>query len=164
MIETWEVCEGYPDYAVSDFGRLEDLDKRHIVPTRTNQQGLVMATIRDESYLQRTRMVALLVAKAFVSNPVPKHFDSVIHLNGDRTDCRASNLMWRSRPFALRYHEMFNNEPYRVSVERSDTGEFFYSLRELCTTYGLIESHARMNMYNGDACFPYSWTIREVKV
>lgn len=162
MQEVWEVCQDYPDYAISNFGRVEDLERRHIVPSRTNAQGLLMVTIRDTEFRQRTRMVALLVAKLFVPNQNEKHFDSVIHLNGDRTDCRYFNLMWRSRPFALQYHDMFNQEPYRLSVRRSDTGEYFYSLRELCQKYGLIEKLARMSMRNNEPCFPYGWKVEEV--
>jgi hypothetical protein len=121
-----------------------------------------MVTVRSSRGRQATRSVALLVAKAFVHQP-RDYFDSVIHLNGDRSDCRAMNLMWRSRPFALRYHAMFDDEPYRVSVYIPELDEFYYSLREACTRYGLIEGLAYQNLFNKEPCFPYNWVLEEVQ-
>lgn len=161
MNEQWEVCEDFPDFGVSNLGFIEDIERSRLVPTRVNQQGILMVTIKDPTGKQFTRSVALLVARAFVTKP-NKHFDSIIHLNGERTDCRAFNLMWRSRPFALRYHDMFNHAPYRVSVHIPQTDEYFYSLREACTTYGLVEEIAFHSMYNNEPCFPYGWTLKEV--
>lgn len=157
--EIWEVVEEFPNNAVSNFGRVEDIDKKRLVPTRLNKQGFVIVTVRDDMNRQHTRSVALLVAHAFVPSQDVTYFNSVIHLNGDREDCRAMNLMWRTRAMALRYHRMFEEEPLRVSVRIPETGEWFSSLRELCTTYGLVEDIAYSQMGNGTPCWPYDWHI-----
>lgn len=161
MDEKWEVCEDFPEFAVSNLGRVQDLEKDRFVPARLNKQNLLMVTLRD-GWTQKTRMVALLVARAFMPPSRIPYFTSIIHLNGDRADCRVFNLMWRSRPFALQYHAMFNDEPYRVSVRIPRKDEYYYSLREACTKYGLIESLAYQQICNGEPCFPYTWKMERI--
>lgn len=158
MDEKWEVCEDFQEFSVSTLGRVRDLEKDKFVPSRLNRQGLLMVTLRDD-WTQKTRMVALLVAKAFIPPHPIEYFTSVIHLNGDRSDCRAMNLMWRSRPYALQYHAMFNDEPFRESVYIPQKDEFYYSLREACVKYGLIERVAHQQMCNGERIFPYNWDL-----
>lgn len=160
MDNDWCEIEGFPGWLVDDLGNVMNEWTNRVMRTRPNRQGIMMVGLQLDGE-QYTRSVALLVAKAFVRNVNPRHFDSIIYLNGDRSDCRAMNLMWRSRPFALRYHRMFDREPYRVSVQIPATGEFFYSLRELCTKYGLVESMTYNNMINRQACFPYPWLVEE---
>lgn len=157
----WRDIEDFPGWLVDDLGNVMNEWTSRILRLRPNRQGIVMVNVQRDGVLF-TRSVSLLVARAFVENPNPRRFDSIIYLNGDRSDCRAVNLMWRSRPFALRYHRMFDREPYRVSVRIPATGEFFYSLRELCTTYGLIESTTMTNLINQESCYPYPWMIEEV--
>lgn len=161
MQEIWEPVEESQGYAVSNYGRIEDLDHGRVIHTRPNAQGFMMVTLRNDAGGQITRSVALLVARAFLEQP-HRWFTSIIHLNGDRSDCRAMNLMWRSRPFVLRYHQMFEEEPIRLAVQIRETGEYFGSLRELCTTYGLIERMTYNNAVNGEPCFPYGWSIEVV--
>lgn len=161
MQEVWEVCDEFPDFAVSDYGRVINTINQRQVPIRVNQQGLSMVTVKDPMGHQFTRCVSLLVARCFVEVPNP-WFTSVIHLNGERTDCRATNLMWRSRPFSLQYHRMFEELPLRVAAAIRETGEAFNSLRELCTTYGLIERLVYNYLDKEDNCFPYNWHIVRV--
>lgn len=163
MQERWKICEDFASFAISNFGRVEDRIRSKLIPTRTNKQGFLMVTVHD-GVRQHTRSVGLLAAKAFVPLTRLKHFTSIIHLNGDRLDCRAMNLMWRSRPYAMRYHSMFEEEPYRVSVKIPETGEFFNSLRDACTTYGLIESVAYEDLVNGRQVFPYTFTMEKIDI
>lgn len=156
----WQEIADFPGWLVDDQGRVMNEWTGRIMRHRSNLQGISMVNIQKDGSLY-TRSVGLLVAKAFVHNMNPRHFDSIIYLNGDRGDCRALNLAWRSRPFSLRYHRMFDHDPYRLSVRIPSTGEVFHSLRELCTTYGLIEQIAYSNMINRESCFPYNWMIEE---
>lgn len=161
--ETWDEIDEHLAYAVSNCGRVMDLDRERQVPVRQNAQGFSMVTIRDLSFQQRTRSVAMLVAQTFLPAPRNEAYNSVIHLNGDRMDCRASNLMWRPRWFAIRYHKMFDDLPTRVSVWIPATGETFASLRELCTTYGLIEDYTYTDMNNRMGVFHYGFLIERYR-
>lgn len=163
MREIWEPIEENEEFIVSNLGRIEDLERSRYIPTRRNREGFIMVTLRTIEHGQMTRSVASLVAHAFVERPLPD-FNTVIHLNGDREDCRAMNLMWRSRPFAQRYHQQFNRPAVRVAVYIPELDEAFPSLREACTTYGLLEDMIyNTRLGHNLPCFPYSWTIERLE-
>lgn len=157
----WQEVEEFPGYLVDAWGNIMNEWSNRPLRTRVNREGFAMVGMMLDGK-QYTRSLASIVARAFVHNQIPDHFTSVIHLNGERTDCRALNLMWRSRPFAIRYHDMFDQPPYRVSVQIPALNEYYYSLREACTTHGLIEQVAYVNMQNREPCFPYPWIIEKV--
>jgi hypothetical protein len=156
-VTEWREILDFPGYLVSEFGTVQYEPKHQYIKTRTNQQGFSMVGMTREGR-QQVRSVGKLVAQAFVD---PEHhtFNTIIHLNGDRADCRAFNLKWRSRPFAIQYHRMFETLPIRMGVYIPYTGERFYSLREACTKYGMIESIAYRSIMNKEPTFPYGWLL-----
>lgn len=160
MLE-WRDVEDFPDIAVSEFGHILNTKHDRMNASRVNQQGIVMVGIMRD-HKQHTRSVAHLVAKAFVK-PMSPRFDTVIYLNGDREDCRAINLEWRTRPFAIAYHKMFNDEPQRLGVYIPRTGERFTSLRQACTTYGWVEKMASRAIFNREPIFPHGWILDEIQ-
>lgn len=62
--------------------------------------GVLYVDVSTPTQLDRPWVpVAILVARAFVPRPRPfyRHRE-VVHLDGDRKNCRASNLAWERRP------------------------------------------------------------------
>lgn len=163
MSQEWRDIEGFPGWAVSDEGVvMSDYTSRKMA-VGYNQQGIATVRIQQDGR-QHARSVALIVARAFLEDPPNAAYDSVIHLNGDKSDCRAINLMWRPRWFVINYHRMFNELPKRVGVHIPRLNRSFGSLREFCTTYGLIEKTTYINMINGEPCFHYGWIIERLEV
>lgn len=154
----WREVEGFPDWLVDDLGNVMNAWTSRIVSQRTNQQELKMVNLQLDGNI-RTRMVALIVARAYLDPPRNQAYNSVIHLNGDREDCRALNLMWRPRWYALQYHQMFDEDPIRIAVYIPKIDKVFHSLREFCTTYGLIERKTYVQLINRDPCFHYGWIV-----
>jgi len=133
-----------------------------LVQTRLNHQGIRMVSIVDESNKRKTRSVALFVARLYLRPPHNRFYNSVIHLNGDKSDCTALNLMWRPRWYAVNYHLMFLEEPIDISVEIKETGEVFGMLREACVKYGLNEQDVYMDLVTGGSCFHYGFRFQRV--
>lgn len=103
------------------------------------QQGHAKITLSRDGRLS-TRAVALLVAEAFLPKHELEHFDTPIHLNGDLMDCRAANLMWRPRWFAIRYHKQFYFDRFHLDQQHRVemvSGETYHSMKEACTTNGI---------------------------
>src|SRR5262245_2607454 len=98
--EMWAPIEDFPDYSVSNQGRIRSDRFDRVLAVSLTQYGLVQVGLR-RGHTQHNRSVPLLVAKAFVPE-VPGPFDTPINLNGDREDNRAANLKWRPRWFAIR--------------------------------------------------------------
>lgn len=161
--EEWSDIEEFPEYGVSSQGRVVNDATSRTMAINYNRQGIAMVKIQKNG-LQYTRSVALLVARAFLDEPKNSSYNSIIYLNGDHTDCRAMNLMWRPRWYALKYHQMFQEIPIRVGVYVPYLQRTFSSLRDFCTTYGLDERSTYVNLNNGDPCWHYGWLLERVPV
>lgn len=136
--ERWHELAEFPDYAVSDLGEIVNIKTGMPRKTSINQQGIVKISLYQGRELI-TRSVAVIVAEAFVEGQT-RFFNTPIHLDGDRENCAADNLMWRPRWFAVQYHRQFHEEAFHrmnVPIEELNTGAFYNSVYEACTTLGL---------------------------
>lgn len=107
MAENWVDIAGYEGlYQVSDMGRVRSLP--HYVEA-TRWDGITQRMLKKGKVLTPGKKGSItltkdkkrkgftlydLVAQAFVQNPYPDKYHSVIHINGNIKDCRASNLRW----------------------------------------------------------------------
>ena len=140
MQEEWRTIPAFPSYSVSNLGRirLDRLD-RILHPSRNQHGHLKVNLVKDGATY--TRHVNQLVGKAFNGEPTRHDFISIIHLDGDKTNCEASNLDWRPRYFAIKYHMQFENPNFRkarMGVENTKTGEQFKTIQEAVMHYGLL--------------------------
>jgi hypothetical protein len=110
MKEHWKTVEGFEAYEVSDLGNVKSLER---TVTRKNQFGTCGPMLVNERILKpnilrkgylvvrlykggkkgNDRLVHVLVARAFIPNPLG--LTQVNHL-GDNGDCRVCMLEWRS--------------------------------------------------------------------
>lgn len=92
-MEEWKIIEDYPDYMISNMGRVKSLkyNKERIrIPTKHKTGYLQIGLNNNNKYT--LHKVHRLVAQAFIPNPENKpHID---HINTDRTDNRVENLRW----------------------------------------------------------------------
>lgn len=159
-MESWKTVKGFPMYVISPEGILKNRANDREVKLRQNKQNFVMVNLTDEYRGRKTRSVALLVAETYLPPPKYESYNSIIHLDNDRTNCSANNLMWRPRWYAMLYRRMFEEQPVNTSVIIDETGEIFGTLREACMKYGLYDKHTYVDMLNGDRCFHYHYRFR----
>ena len=88
--EYWKDIAGYPNYSVSNLGRV-----------KSKKTGKLLKSYRTKGYLRvslyndagrKCKLVHRLVAEAFIPNPQNK--SDVNHINGCKTDANACNLEW----------------------------------------------------------------------
>lgn len=92
MMERWRTIQDFPQYRVSNLGRV-----RHgtlNLKLSAASDGYVRVSLSNGA-IRKQRNVHLLVARAFVLNPL--NLPTVNHRDTKRTNNRASNLEWRSR-------------------------------------------------------------------
>lgn len=139
MQEQWAELSEFDGFAVSNIGRVRNLKRDVILKPSRNGQGIAIVGLHKEGK-HTTRSVPLLVAENFVHNERPEVFNAPIQLDGNRMNCHFTNLMWRPRWFAVKYHQQFWNEHFRFStipLLLKNTGEIFCGWMDPCVKYGL---------------------------
>lgn len=89
----WKKIEGYEKYSVSDTGLVRNDVTGKILLPYTTKKGYLRLHL-TENGTTKNHLVHRLVAQAFIPNPC--NFDTVDHINGDKTDNRVENLQWLS--------------------------------------------------------------------
>jgi hypothetical protein len=162
-MEEWASLEsmGFPGYELSNMGEVRNSQSLRVLKMSPNQEGIVrVGLMRREEGRQVTVSVVRLVARMFVSGRSAT-FDTPIQLNGDRTDLRASNIMWRPRWFAIRYFQQFEESDvpfYGGKIFDLETNDVYDNSRDASTKNGLLERVVLESVFNGSPCFP-TWQI-----
>lgn len=159
----WKEIRDFPGYSVSSMGKVRNDSTDRIMALQINQHGVVHVGLFKEGR-QYKRGVALLVCQAFLPPPIPPTFDTPIHLDGDPTNNRIDNLMWRPRWFAVKYHQQFENPTVSFSgpIQDKRTGEVFNNSWHAATTFGLLEKEIFLATLNRTYVWPTYQEFREV--
>lgn len=100
-MEEWTAIEDFPDYEVSNRGRIRNASSGRVLGTYDNGHGVTQVVMRRGGRAH-ARAVHRLVASAFL-HPAP-HEDAVpMFINGDWSDIRPENLIWKPRWFAMKH-------------------------------------------------------------
>lgn len=106
MTERWKEIAGWPDYAVSDLGRVKRLTTRTCAKAgailkaawrggRGREKGYLAVDLSAPGVRKRTFSVHVLVAEAFLGERPARHVPN--HKDGDRANNAASNLEWATQ-------------------------------------------------------------------
>jgi hypothetical protein len=100
--EQWRPVVGFPDYMVSDQGRVKSLkfNREKILKQRIGTNGYPQVVLYKEGKFYR-KEVHRLVAEAFLGIPEDKL--EVNHRNGVKTDNSLENLEWLSHAENIRH-------------------------------------------------------------
>lgn len=141
-MERWKPVDGFENYHVSSHGRVTAASPRdRMLSPHRNQRG-ILSVILTKDGKQYRRSVAGLVARAFVpSSEYGELFDTPMHLDGDKDNCLYSNLVWRPRWFAIRYHRQFKDPvppAWLDPVVDLNSGITYDSLYTAAVTHGFL--------------------------
>lgn len=138
--EQWIIIQGFSRYAVSTHGRVKSIGHDRMLQANVNQRDMPMLFLVDDDGRRHTKLLPRLVAEHFIPRPEDR-FDTPINLNGDRRNCHVANLLWRTRPFAIRFHRQYNWDIFHGDETRLlllDTGEEFDTVRQPVRRFGLM--------------------------
>jgi hypothetical protein len=141
-MQDWLEIPDFPGYSVNSEGIVRNDSREKPLARMVNQQGVGYVCLVREG-VQHKRSVGQIVANVFLPPPPNRHFNTPIYLDGDKLNAAASNLMWRPKWFAMRYHKQFEyklpvgGKPI-VPVEEVSTLEQFSDIWIPVMLFGLI--------------------------
>ena len=148
MQERWETIEAFPLYKISDQGEVFSSLTEKVLCKSLTKQGHHKVQLMREG-IAYTRSVGALVAKTFLEPPPREDFTAIIHLNGDKIDCRAENLMWRPHYSAMAYHEQFMYPYFELTfthVRDIKTGREYRPIQKAVVEHGLLLKDIQISM------------------
>lgn len=151
----WVAVEDFPGYSVSPLGVVRKDSTGRVLHIRLNQYGVPYVGLM-RNWRQCIRSLPRLVAMAFIPQP-NEIFDTPINLNGDRTDCRVENLMWRPRWYAVYYNNQFTDRydnPINAPVRDTETDEEFPDSLAAACRFGLLEREVVLSILNYTLTWP----------
>jgi hypothetical protein len=154
--EKWLPIMEFENYAVSNLGRVCNLKRDSLMTITSNNQGIAKVGLQYPSGRLTSRSVAVLVAEAFLKRE-REAFNSPINRDGDRMNCRADNLLWRPRWFAVKFHRQFLSDVFRGESRpfmEVDTRERFTDFITPCVSYGLYYIDVILSYVNNQQVFP----------
>lgn len=167
--ERWIPIPGYPEYLISDLGRVYNRRTESVMADSRTLQGDRKVTLSSRGE-RVTRSVRVLVAEAFVAKPptppaahksaIP---NTVIVLDNNQANCASYNLAWRPRWFAHKYARQFQQshpELYYLQPTRNlRTGEVHANIVAAATDEGLLFNDVYKSISTGMVVYPTNSTF-----
>lgn len=153
--DEWVPVQGFLGYSVNPLGQVRNDSTGRVLHTRLNQYGVPYVGLTRE-WRQCIRSLPKLVASAFIPPPNDV-FDTPINLDGDRTNCRIDNLLWRPRWYAVYYVNQFKkryHNPIEAPIRVVDTEEEFPNSLAAACCYGLLEREVVLSILNRTLAWP----------
>lgn len=164
MDKHWKKIKGFPEYSVSTSGEIRNDARRKPVRTSLTKQGGVKVGLMSGGK-QFSRGVKNLVAEAFVPGK-SETMDTPMLLDGNQENLHVSNIVWRPRWFAWKYHRQFDMIKTYAGVgpiydRRS--GIRYEDIVEAGIVNGLLFNEINLSLLNHTPCFPnwlrFDWAV-----
>jgi hypothetical protein len=139
MRNEWRIIEDFPNYFVNPLADVMNARNESLIRPSVVNSG-VLSVVLFQGGIPHRRSLAKVVAETFVLKPTA-WCNTPIHLDGERGNCQARNLMWRPRHIAIRYHRQVETFPTLQNpkpIINLDTGEIFPTIQHVAVRYGLI--------------------------
>ena len=158
--EIWKTIEGYPNYQVSNKGRIKSIErkvksrygsiytrKEKILKPQKDKDGYLMVNLYKENKM-KTMKVHRLVAAAFVQNESLFNTD-INHKNEIKSDNRAENLEFCTREYNNNFgtrnernsKTSINDPKKSKAVICLETGVVYPSTKEVYRKLGFSYTH-----------------------
>ena len=156
LVEAWEIIEEFPDYAISNHGRVRSERTGRLLRISVGRGNHSSVGLMGLEPTNVRRSITRLVADHFMEPPPHPAFDTPIHLNGDIKDCHLYNLMWRPRWFAVKFHAQFREDKLIIpdSISDRDSGTIYDSPIHAAQSCGLLMDDIMDSLLEGMECWP----------
>jgi hypothetical protein len=161
MEEQWLPLKEFPGYSVSNLGQVMNDHRESPVKVSVTGHGVAKVGLMKGGK-QHTRSLKILIASEFMPQEDPL-FNTLINLDGDTTNNCVSNLLWRPRWFAWKYHRQMEFKDIYSDVgpvRDVKTKEVYKDIVEAAMANGLLFEEIQMAVVDMIPVFP-TWHLFE---
>jgi hypothetical protein len=155
MADDWVPIKGFPGYSINPLGQVRKDSNGRLLQPRYNQYGVPYVGLMRE-WQQCIRSLPRLVALTFL-DPPSDIFNTPVQIDGDPSNCRADNIMWRPRWYAVAYKQQFDDRydyPIEEPVRSTNDDEVFPNSLSAACRYGLLEREVVLSIQNRTPAWP----------
>lgn len=153
--EEFKIIPDFKLYAVSNYGRVINIRfNRELTYSPTDYGELTVGMMKNGT--QHRRSVKRLTARAWVPGESVL-FDTAIQKDGDRNNIHYTNLAWRPRWFAWKYHRQFDQIPqwaYSGPVNEVKSQLLYETIYDAALYNGELFDDIRESIARGTKVFP----------
>lgn len=135
--EIWKRVDNYPNYMISNFGRVWSVKRNRVLNPYVNDDGYLIISLHQDGK-RKDISVHRLVALHFIQRRVVAN--EVNHDDGDKTYNYVENLEWSTHSENME-HAFENGLSIRKAVRIIETGEEFSSLSACAKSIGSLATH-----------------------
>lgn len=132
-MEEWEKIKEFANYSVSNKGKVRNDLTGKILKAMMDDKGFLFVTLYGET--KKNVSIHKLVAEAFIPNF--EHKRTILHIDGDKTNNKTSNLMWVSYKAHRTYKPIVASKDgidqiFQSQLECAETLNLYQHIISLC--------------------------------
>lgn len=112
MEEIWKTIEEYPNYKVSNLGRVINIKKNKLMTITKHGRYYFVKLSKDNK--AKEQRVHRLVAKAFIPNP--NNYDCVNHIDENPENNCVSNLEWCNHQYNNTFGTRIERQKHKIEI------------------------------------------------
>lgn len=146
--EIWKDIKGYPNYQISNMGRVWSKKRQIYLKHQLNQKGYHTVCLYAINGKVKRELVSRLVALHFVPNP--NNYPCVNHKDENKDNNIETNLEWCSRSYNINYGTRNEKASQKISkpIRCVETGVVYKSGRDASLALG-VDYSAVSHVING---------------
>ena len=146
--EIWMDIKGYPNYQISNMGRVWSKKRQIYLKHHKNQKGYHTVCLYAINGKVKREQVSRLVALHFIPNP--NNYPCVNHKDENKDNNKENNLEWCSRSYNINYGTRNEKASQKISkpIRCVETGVVYKSGRDASLALG-VDYSAVSHMING---------------
>ena len=150
--EIWKDISGYPNYQISNLGRVWSKKRQIYLKQFKNNSGYSQVTLSAINGKCKRELVHRLVALTFVDNP--NNYPCVNHKDENKENNTASNLEWCDRSYNINYGDRNNKASKAISkkIRCIETGVIYNSGKEAAMALGTTPDIISKVLHNKLRC------------
>lgn len=151
-MEIFKDIQGYPNYQISNLGRVWSKKRQIYLKPNKNQSGYLSVCITAINGKQKRELIHRLVALAFIPNP--NNYPCVNHKDEDKENNTTTNLEWCTKKYNMNYGSVAEKigKANKKAIKCIETGVIYSSGIEAAKALNSTPDMISKVLHHKDRC------------